>query len=77
MISDISFTELKLSKKDHFKDHDQVYEDVAGFESLRKTFKNTFESIFRAVPKSPYSLVKNFKYFFESRTPDKNNIIFM
>ena len=35
MISETSFTGLELSEKDHFEDHDPIYEEVSGFEPLR------------------------------------------
>ena len=42
MISDTSFIGLELLKNDVLKDHDQVYDEVTGFEPLRKTFKKYF-----------------------------------
>ena len=42
MISDTSFIGLELLKNDVLKDNDQVYDEVTGFEPLRKTFKKYF-----------------------------------
>ena len=57
MISDTSFIGLELLKNDVLKDHDQVYDEVTGFEPLRKTFKKYFWKYFSSSSKkSPYSL---------------------